>query len=101
MRCYYVFVHGRFDWLPELSAIEDVGAIKPAGFYCHRYVLAASEAAAVETAFRRVRQNLNSKAGWLRDGSATLDLEAEEVAIAGVHKLLMPDNRGHTFYEDE
>jgi len=61
-------------------------------------VLALNEAAASEKAFRRVRDNLK---GLLGDGAATVELEAEEVAIAPMHKLLKPDNRGHTFYETE
>jgi hypothetical protein len=39
--------------------------------------------------------------GWLRDGLATVELEAEEIATAPMHKLLKPDNRGHTFYGED
>ncbi len=101
MRCYYILVHGRLDWVPGRSAGDDLGATKPAGFYCHRYVLASSEAVASETAVHRVRLNLDEQTGWLRDGLATLELEAEKVAFAPVRKLLKPDNRGHAFYEQE
>ena len=98
MQCFYVLVHGRLSWRPEQPPSGKLPIEKPAGFYCHRYVLALNEAAASEKAFRRVRDNLK---GLLGDGAATVELEAEEVAIAPMHKLLKPDNRGHTFYETE
>jgi hypothetical protein len=98
MRCYYVLVHGSLDWLPASSASDEIGAAKPAGFYCHRYVFAYNEAGAVSTAFRRVRANLDRNMGWFRDGSATVKLHADEVRAAPMHKLLKPDNPGHTIY---
>jgi len=101
MRCYYVLVHGSLDWLPEHSARDEFGATKPAGFYCHRYILASNKAGAIDTAFRRVRENIDREMGWLRDGLATVEFEAEEVTAAPMHKLLKPDNRGHTFYTKE
>ena len=101
MRCYYVLVRGRLHWLPGRSAQDAIGATRPYGFYCHRYVIAANEAGAVETAFRRVRLNLDSELGWVRDGFVNLALEAEEVATAPISKLLKPDNRGHTFFADD
>jgi hypothetical protein len=100
MRCYYVLVHGRLDWLPGRSACDEFGAEKPLGFYCHRYVLAHNEGGAIDVAFRRVRSNLDSEMGWLRDGLATVELHADEVTTAPMHKLLKPDNRGHTFYTE-
>jgi hypothetical protein len=60
--------------------------------------LAADEARAADIAFRRVRANLDREMGWLRDGLATVELRADDVAVAPMHKLLKPDNRGHTFY---
>jgi hypothetical protein len=99
VRCYYILVHGRLDWSPGRSANDDFGAMKPAGFYCHRYVLAHDEAAAAETAFRRVRDNLDRQMGWLRNGLAVVQLKAENVSTAPMHKLLRRDNRGHSFYE--
>jgi hypothetical protein len=63
-------------------------------------VLAPNETAAAETAFRRVRDNLDKEMGWVRDGLATVQLQTEEVAKAAMYKLLKPDNRGHTFYEE-
>ena len=98
MRCYYVLVHGRLDWLPARSASDEIGATKPTGFYCHRYVLARDNQSAAEIAFQRVKQNLDSQMGWIRDQLVTVELQAEEVAIAPIHKLLKGDNRGHTFY---
>src|SRR5690242_17445898 len=98
MRCYYVLVHGTLDWLPGRSAKDEFGAAKPAGFFSHRYVLAHNETGAIERAFRRVRANLDKQMGWLRDGLATVDLRAEEVAVAPMRKLLKPENRGHTFH---
>ena len=99
MRCYFVLVHGRLEWELERSPGDQFGAVKPAGFYCHRYVLAANESAAAEIALRRVQQNLDSQTAWLRDGFATVELDAERVNAAPLHKLLKPDNRGHSFYE--
>ena len=100
MRCYYVLVHGSLDWLPGRSANDEFGAAKPVGFYCHRYVLASSEAGAIDVSFRRVRANLDRKMRWLRDGLATVELYAEQVAAAPMFKLLKPDNLGHTFYTE-
>jgi hypothetical protein len=64
-------------------------------------VLAADEQQAAKIAFARVRLNLDRDNGWLSDGSADLALQAEEVSIAPFLKLLRPDNRGHTFYQEE
>jgi len=99
VRCYYVLVHGRLDWVEARSALDQFGAMKPRGFHCHRYVLASDRAGAVEAALRRVEENLDRKMGWLKNGLATVELEAEEVATAPIRKLLKPDNRGHSFYE--
>jgi hypothetical protein len=98
MRCYHVLIHGKLDWRGATPA-ED--ASRPRGFYCHRYVLAADERRAADIAFQRVRSNLARTTDWLDDGGASLLLEAEEITPAPVHKLLKPDNRGHTFYEQE
>lgn len=101
MRCYYVLVHGMLDWVTDRSSADEFGSMKPDGFYCHRYVLAANEAQAVSRAFERVRANLDSQMGWFRDGLATVQLEAEELEPAAMHKLLKRENRGHTFYTEE
>ncbi len=101
MRCYYVLVHGELNWTAKRSATDMLGATKPRGFLCHRYVLADGEASAVKTAFQRVRANLDDQTGWFRDELAKVELEAEEVAAAPMRKLLKPDNRGHTFYHEE
>lgn len=98
MRCYYVLVHGRLHWNAAPPS-DDVS--QPRGFYCHRYVLASDEESAVKIAFGRVRANLDSNGRWLSDGSAALDLEAEEISKAPIYRLLKPDNRGHTFYEQD
>jgi hypothetical protein len=100
MRCYYVLVRGDLTWVSDRSATDEFGAMKPAGFYCHRYVLAGDEAKATRVAFERVRANLDNQMGWLNDGLATVQLEAEEVATAPMHKLLKPDNLGHSFYAE-
>lgn len=96
MRCFYVLVHGRLNWAANLCA-GDIE--RPPGFYCHRYVLAQNAASAAEAAFRRVRENLGRQTDWLKDGLAKLELEAEEIRKAPIHKILTPDNRGHTFYQ--
>jgi hypothetical protein len=101
VRCYCILVHGKLNWVAERPAHDEFGAMKPAGFHCHRFVLAPHEAGAVEATFRRVRENLDSQMGWLRDGLATVELEAEEITPAPIHKLLKPENRGLTFYERE
>ncbi len=101
MRCYFILVHGKLNWVSERTASDAIGAKRPAGFHSNRFVLASHEAGAVETAFRRVRATLDSQMGWLRDGLATVELEAEEIAGAPIHKLLKRENRGHTFYERE
>ena len=98
MQCFYVLVHGRLSWLPERAPSDKLPAERPAGFYCHRYVLAPNEAVARDKAFHRVRDNLMS---LLEAGAATVELEAEEIAVAPMYKLMKPDNRGHTFYETE
>lgn len=101
MRSYFILVHGKLQWTTDGSAADEFGVMKPAGFYCHRYVLADDQVQAIARAFERVRANLDSQTGWLRDGLATVELEAEEVKPAPMHKLLKPDNRRHTFYTDE
>lgn len=100
MRCFYVLVHGRLTWARAHPKGHD-GGPRAGGFYCDRYVLPTAAEEATEKAFRRVRDNLDKRTGWLRDGTALLTLEAEEVAVAPVHKLLKPDNRGHTFYAED
>ena len=99
MRCFYVLVHGRLRWRAERAADPD--AFRPQGFYCHRYVLASGVHQARDKAFARVGANLERQTGWISRGAATLDLQADEVVEAGMHKLLKPDNRGHTFYDQE
>ncbi len=99
MPCFYVLVHGKLDWIRTPAKAGEVD--QPEGFYCHRYVLARTEAEATEKAFHRVRKNLDSRGGWLRNGWARLTLEADELAPAPMYKLLRPVNRGHTFYRDE
>jgi len=101
VRCFYVLVHGKLDWTAGLAVALDEERAKLAGFYCHRFVLASDEREAAERAFRRVRDNLDRQTGWLVEGAATLSLEAEEIVAAPIHKLLRPDNRAHTFYEQE
>lgn len=99
MRCFYVLVHGKLNWCEEPAFAEaDPDGTRPSGFYCHRYVLASGGDEAGEKALRRVHENLDAQTGWMRDGLATLDLEAEEVDQAPMRKLVKPDNRGHTFY---
>lgn len=98
MRCFFVLVHGKLDWLVEASE-PDID--QSPGFYCYRYVLAANSEAAKMAAFRRVRKNLDQKTGWMTNGLARLELEAEEVRLAPIFKALIPDNRGHVFYERE
>lgn len=99
MRCFYVLVHGTLSWRAELAATKSaLVETRPLGFYCHRYVLASNEGEAAAVAIRRVRENLEKQTGWIGAGLAALELEAEELTIAPMHKLLKPDNRGHTFY---
>jgi hypothetical protein len=99
MRCFYVLVHGSLEWPSECSEDEDL--FTPAGFYCHRYVLAAGYKEAAEKAFHRVRSSLEKQTGWLSRGPARLTLEAAELAPAPLSKLLKRGNRGQSFYEGE
>ena len=100
MRCFYVLVHGRLRWLTELTELdEDVE--QPAGFLCHRFVLASNPNEAMRKAFKSVSSNLDRQTGWLRNHTAELKLEAEEVTTASLINAFLPANRGHTFYERE
>lgn len=98
MRCFYVLVHGSLVWHSSKLATDVIGADRPDGFWCHRFVLADDEKAAKDKAFRRVTANLDREFVWLSSGAAEVVLEAAEVSLATVVKLLRPDNRGHTFY---
>jgi hypothetical protein len=98
VRCYYVLVHGKLEWLVPSSDPEET---QPAGFCCYRYVLAADGAAAKLQAFQRVEGNLKKNTGWLTSGRASLQLEADEVSEAAFNNLLTPDKRGHIFYNDD
>src|SRR3990170_7227530 len=99
MRCFYVLVHGSLEWDSEPEIDDDF--FRPAGFHCHRYVLAAGYEDAVKKAFRRVRKNLEKQTGWMGQGLAKLTLEAEELVPAPMHKLLRRGNRGQSFYEGD
>jgi hypothetical protein len=99
MQCFYVLVHGRLNWHTEPPSTDDLEAALPLGFFCHRYVLASGAHEAKSIAFQRIRKNLEEQTCWISDGLATLHLEAEEITIAPMHKLLKPDNKGQTFYE--
>jgi hypothetical protein len=101
MNCYYILMHGQLKWHePPPATVEGDDIFQPQGFYCHRYVLAPTPQAAQATAFEKVRRNLD-KEGWLTDNAVTLTLEADEVALAPIYKVLKPDNLGHTFYSEE
>lgn len=102
MKCYYVLVHGRLVWstMPP-PPDRDGETFQPAGFYCHRYVLASSIRNAQDAAFRRVRENLDRQRGWIKAKAVKLELAAEETTPAHIYHLMKPDNRGHTFYEQE
>lgn len=98
MRCYYVMVHGRLNWLtPE----PDEPGARPLGIYCHRYVLARDEASAERTTFERVLRNLSRTTGWGDRNEANLTLEMEDIYVAPFHRLLLRDNRGHSFYAED
>jgi len=83
------------------SPDRDGETFQPAGFYCHRYVLASSIHNAQDAAFRRVRDNLDRQTGWIKARAVNLKLEAEETTPAPIYHLMKPDNLGHTFYEQE
>jgi len=48
-----------------------------------------------------VANNLEREFGWLSSGAALLNLDAAEVSVATIHKLLKPDNKRHTFYVED
>ena len=100
MGCYDVLVHGRLVWsgMPPRSK-GDIEAGRPAGFYCHRHVLAPSIHDARDAAFRRVRANLDRQTGWITAKAVTLELEAEAVAPAPIYRLMKPGPLGHIFYD--
>ena len=95
MRCFYVSVHGSLEW--ECDPASDDDCFRPAGFYCHRYVLAAGYQEATEKAFRSVRRTLEKQTGWLKQGLAKLTLEAAELTPAPMYKLLKR-KPGNAFY---
>lgn len=102
MQCYYVVVHGRLEWFAAATSNDDVGDTwQPLGFYCHRFVLASSTSSAQDTAFRRVRDNLDRQTGWLSSNQVKLELNAEQATPAPFSRLLKPDNRGHIFYDND
>mgnify|MGYP003575142496 CR=1 FL=1 len=98
MRCFYVVVHGTLEWASD--HLENEEAFTPAGFTCHRYVLASGFEEAAEKAFRHVRKCLEKQTGWLKQGLAKLTLEAEELKPAPLHKLLRRNRRVRDFYEN-
>ena len=85
MRCFYVLVHGSIEWPSD--HLDDEEMFTPAGFYCHRYVLASGYEEAVEKAFRRIRKNLEKQTGWLMQGLAKLTLEATELKPAPMRNI--------------
>ena len=97
MRCFYVLVHGSLEWPSD--QLDDVEAFTPAGFYCHRYVLASGYEDAANKAFRRIRKSLEKQTGWLKLGLAKLTLEASELKPAPLHKLLRRSKRVRDFYD--
>jgi hypothetical protein len=99
MRCFYVLVHGSLEW--KNGCAEDEELFTPAGFYCHRYVVASGYKEAAEKAFHRIRKNLEKQTGWLKQGLVRLTLEAEELSPAPFRKLLRRTDKGHAFYGPE
>src|SRR4029453_11289135 len=77
MASFYVLGHGSLEWPSD--QLDDVEAFTPAGFYCHRYVLASGYEDAANKAFRRIRKSLEKQTGWLKLGLAKLTLEASEL----------------------
>lgn len=100
MRCFYILIHGRLRWAVELVE-GDTEVEQPDGFYCHRYVLASDQSTAISKAMKSVSSNLDNQTGWLRDNTAELVMETEEVSRASYMKAFKPINRGHTFYGDD
>jgi hypothetical protein len=98
MRCFFVLVDGRINWPEDAGALVGQSSERPAGFYCHRYVLASSPKAAENKAIQRVREDFERK--WIQRG-ASVELRVDEVSPAPLFKGFLPDNRGHTFYTSE
>ena len=97
MRCFHVLVRGTLEWPQE--QLDDVEAFTPAGFTCHRYVLASGFKDAAEKAFRIVRRNLERQTGWLKQGAVKLTLECEELKPAPIHKIFKRGRKVGDFYE--
>lgn len=100
MQCFYILIHGRLRWSND-AAKSDTEIGQPAGFFCHRYVLATDQDTAKRSAYKKVSSNLDRQMGWLCNGEAKLELQAEEVSEAPFLKAFMPTNRGHSFYRNE
>lgn len=97
MRCFYVLVHGTLEWPSD--QLDDQDMFTPAGFYCHRYVLASGYEDAAERAFRRIRKSLERQTGWMGQGAARLTLEAAELKPAPFHKLFRRGRKVSDFYD--
>ena len=74
---------------------------QPAGFYCHRLVAATTQDAAQAAAFGKVAANLDKQTGWLRSGSADLQMAVDKTQIVPICKSSKRANLGHTFYEKD
>lgn len=98
MRCFYVLVQGHISWPEDAGSSVEPEDERPAGFYCHRYVLASTANAAETKALQRVRENLEHE--WMQRGGS-VELEVEEVSAAPLLKGFLPDNRGHSFYSSD
>lgn len=101
MQCFKVLVHGRLVWLEESSIASSGDQSRPRGFYAHRFVLSPEIKSAELIALRKVRENFDRQTGWIKDGLVAVELKAEEVMKTSIFRGLLPDNLGHSFYEDE
>lgn len=98
MRCFYVLVVGELTW--RTRDLEAGEPFRPAGFATFRYVLAETETDAVEKAFRRVEERLNSTTVWLSDDLAQLRMSVEQISSAPMSRLLKTEP-GFAFYPQE
>jgi hypothetical protein len=96
MRCFYVLVHGRFDYhvdpVPTGLDIE--------GFYASRCLFAHNADEAVQKAFAKVKNGLDDWNTDIRDGLISIRFAADEVEPCAWWHAFRRFNRGHVFYAE-
>lgn len=94
MRCFYVLVHGEFEYLvdPVPSGLD------LEGFYASRCLFAHDSEDAIQRALAKVRRGLSKWNSDIRDGLVSVRLDADEVEPCKWWHAFRQFNRGHVFY---